>query len=74
MIGRVVHYHPHPTEARNAGLPTQLLGDDHAALVTFAGDQRNWVELTVFPPRGLPYMVSAVEGAEAGEWSWPPRV
>lgn len=78
-VGRVVHYHPHPTQARNAGLPPQLLGDPHAALITYVHDEKDdpaekdWVELVVFAPRGSTYTVSASEGDGAGEWSWPPR-
>ncbi|WP_032384470.1 hypothetical protein [Rhodococcoides fascians] len=75
-IGRVVHYHPHPTQARYSGLPIHPPYDDapHAALVTYAHPDVNWVELVVFPPRGgSGYTVSAVEGTAAGEWSWPPR-
>ncbi|OZD81605.1 hypothetical protein CH273_13085 [Rhodococcus sp. 05-339-2] len=73
-IGRVVHYHPHPTQARYSGLPPHLNEfEEHAALVTFVHPQSGWVELAVFPPRGGQYTVSAVEGTSAGEWSWPPR-
>lgn len=72
-IGRVVHYHPHETQARYGGLPPAYPGTPHAALVTFAHPDGVWVELVVFAPRGMDYSVSACEGDGAGEWSWPPR-
>lgn len=73
-IGRVVHYHPHPTQERNSALPPKYNGNTaHAALVTFVHPEDGWVELAVFPPRGMQYDVSAFEGDLAGEWSWPPR-
>ncbi|WP_143544487.1 MULTISPECIES: hypothetical protein [unclassified Rhodococcus (in: high G+C Gram-positive bacteria)] len=73
-VGRVVLYHPHETQARYAGLPPAYPSTPHAALVTFANPTVAWVELVVFPPRGSTYTVSACEGRDDGEWSWPPRV
>ncbi|WP_155293627.1 hypothetical protein [Rhodococcoides fascians] len=74
-VGRVVLYHPFPTQARSSGLPPHLDNMlSHAALVTFVHPEDGWVELVVFPPRGLQYTVSASrEGRDDGEWSWPPR-
>lgn len=72
-IGRVVHYHPQPTQAKNSGLPWKYIDTAHAALVTFVHPEDGWVELAVFPPRGMQYNVSAFEGDLPGEWSWPPR-
>lgn len=73
-IGRIVHYHPLPSE--DARIPQPF-----AALVTgvFEGtDGTELCSLTVFPPGGSSFApkISIAEGGpdQPGSWSFPPRV
>jgi hypothetical protein len=72
-IGRIVHYHPLPSEAAKIPQP-------FAALVSgvFEGsDGSDLLSLHVFAPgRAFVPEMSVREGGpdQPGTWSWPPRV
>lgn len=59
-IGRIVHYNRHD--------------DVCAALITRVLDARlGVVDLTVFPPRSMPFTERSVSGDRPGEWAWPKK-
>lgn len=74
--GRVVYYHPHPHEARNAD------AGPWTAIVTNVGPQPGEVTLAVMPPVPLSLGADPVTrrnevpfsaSGEPGSWAWPGR-
>lgn len=60
-VGRIVHYRRRDDEVL-------------AAIIARVHDKKLGIcDLTIFPPRSMPFTERSIRGKQAGDWEWPER-
>ena len=74
-IGRIVHFHPYPPQARHKDDPEAQARFVFAAIIVYVNTDGT-VNLHTFHPTngGTTFREHVQQGEGEGQWQWPPRV